>query len=71
MKPRRGYRLHLRDQQDICSACTRPCQVILSQCQRGSLADGMATDCASEKFAEYLQEVELVAHRIDENLEQG
>jgi hypothetical protein len=34
------------------------------------LADGMAADCSKEKFAYYLKEVEPVAHKIVESLEQ-
>lgn len=34
------------------------------------LADGMAADYSEEKFVEYLEEVEPVAHKIVENLEQ-
>jgi len=32
------------------------------------LAEGMAADCSEEKFAEYLEEVKLVAHKIVETL---
>jgi hypothetical protein len=34
------------------------------------LADGMAADCSEEKFAKYLKEVEPVAHKIVESLEE-
>jgi hypothetical protein len=33
-------------------------------------ADGLATDCSEEKFAEYLQQVKPVAKKIVGNLEQ-
>jgi hypothetical protein len=34
------------------------------------LADGMAADCSEEQIRDYLKEVEPVAHRIVEGLEQ-
>jgi phage gp36-like protein len=34
------------------------------------LADGMAADCSQERFTEYLKEVESVAQKIVESLEQ-
>lgn len=34
------------------------------------LVEGMAAVCYVEKFAEYLQELEEVPHKIVENLEQ-
>jgi hypothetical protein len=34
------------------------------------LADGMATECSQERITEYLKEVELVAQKIVESLEQ-